>query len=195
MDFLRPTASTYQFYGRGMWGMLFFIFASCEPSTIRWQSARYIITVVESTGSRFLCCEPLIEMLTVRSISHIIIQNRWISRGLNEYPMVTNVDSVGEWTSNLTRLRTWRDVLRSINIRKFNQYFHILKYKQDLSNYFHVLYTLFFIFKCTVSQTKSMECRKTILYGIQLYFIFFWVHQQYHLSFYNTFNVWLWIVF
>ena len=28
---LRPTASSYEFYGRNMSGILFFIFASCEP--------------------------------------------------------------------------------------------------------------------------------------------------------------------
>ena len=40
-----------------------------------------------------LCYKPLIEMITVQSLRHIIIQNRGTSLSLKQYPMVTNVHS------------------------------------------------------------------------------------------------------
>ena len=54
------------------------------------------MTVVKSTGSHFLCYEPLIELIIVQSLWHIIIWNRHIytSQGLNQYPTVTNVHYV-----------------------------------------------------------------------------------------------------
>ena len=45
-----------------------------------------------------LCYEPPIEMITVQSTWHIIIQNRCMSQGLKQYPMVTSVHSVSEYT-------------------------------------------------------------------------------------------------
>ena len=73
-------------------------------SASRWQSTCKIMTVVKSTGSRFLCHEPLIKMITVQiqSTWHII-RNRCVSQGLNQYPiiMVTNVHCVGECKYNL----------------------------------------------------------------------------------------------
>ena len=54
------------------------------------------MTVVKSTGSCFLCYEPLIKMITVQSIWHIIIQNRCMSQGLNQHPVVTYMHSVSE---------------------------------------------------------------------------------------------------
>ena len=54
------------------------------------------MTIVKSTGSHFLCYEPLIQMFTEQNLWHIIIQNRCMSQGLNQYPMVTNVHSVSE---------------------------------------------------------------------------------------------------
>ena len=55
------------------------------------------MTVVMSTGSRFLCYKPLIEMITVQSLWHIIIWDRSMSQGLNQYPVVTKVQSVREF--------------------------------------------------------------------------------------------------
>ena len=40
------------------------------------------------------CYEPLIKMITVQSLWHIIIQNRYMSQDLNQYSMVTIMHSV-----------------------------------------------------------------------------------------------------
>ena len=37
------------------------------------------------TGSRFLCYEPLIKIITVERLWYIVIQNRCLSQGLNQY--------------------------------------------------------------------------------------------------------------
>ena len=43
------------------------------------------------TGSRFLCYEPLIEMIRVQSLWHIIIRNRCMRQGLNHYPLCQRI--------------------------------------------------------------------------------------------------------
>ena len=53
-------------------------------------------TIVKSTGLHFLCSELPIEMIPVQSLWHIIIRNRCMSQGLNQYPMVTYVHSHGQ---------------------------------------------------------------------------------------------------
>ena len=63
---------------------------------VRWQNTLQIMTVVKSTASHFHCYEPLIEMITVQSLWYIIIRNRCMSQGLNQYPMVTTMHSVSE---------------------------------------------------------------------------------------------------
>ena len=49
------------------------------------------MTVVKTTGSRFLCYEPLIEMIRVQSLWHIIIGNRCMRQGLNHYPLCQRI--------------------------------------------------------------------------------------------------------
>ena len=49
------------------------------------------MTVVKTTGSRFLCYEPLIEMIRVQSLWHIIIRNRCMRQGLNHYPLCQRI--------------------------------------------------------------------------------------------------------
>ena len=43
---------------------------------IRWQSTRLIMTVVRSSGSRFVFYKPPIDVITIQTLWHIIIQNK-----------------------------------------------------------------------------------------------------------------------
>ena len=56
----------------------------CLLGLICRQSARWNLVVVRSTGLRFLCYEPLIEMITIQSLWHIIIRNGCMGWGLNQ---------------------------------------------------------------------------------------------------------------
>ena len=65
--------------------------AKIMASPFNWECACEIMTAVQSIDSCFLCYEPLIKMIIVQCLRHIIIWNRCMSQGLNQYPMVTNV--------------------------------------------------------------------------------------------------------
>ena len=53
-----------------------------------------------STGSHFLCCEPLIEMITVQSLWHIIIRNNFWAKAWTsiQWLLVTSQHSVREFS-------------------------------------------------------------------------------------------------
>ncbi len=70
---------------------------------IRCRSARYINTVGMSTGSR-MWLAPVIKMTTTQNLWHIKIRNRCMTRGLNQYPMVTNVHYDSEPSELITKV-------------------------------------------------------------------------------------------
>ena len=80
-----------------------------DNGTIHWQRCNYVRCQV--IGSSFLCCELLIKMITAQSLWHIIIWNRSVNQGLNQYPVVTNVHSVDEYQRSLNVLYLSRTFL------------------------------------------------------------------------------------
>ena len=76
---------------------------SIHACSMRNKSIFADMTVVKSTGSRFLSYEPLVEMNTEQSLCHITIRKRRMNKVFNQYPMVIKVGVNPEILKNRDR--------------------------------------------------------------------------------------------